>query len=168
MSREVTYSTDIVIPKRQIPQPNPVTGELNIPKDSVCFEILQKALAKVAKDHSGIVSYAPHAYYSDCTGRQHKCLMSIHTGNFLKGIGINIAPDGQLSFVYDATPEEELIGKLVSRPEAAQRLCDEIAKNYAVIAVMRAQAKLGLQVSVQEVRASQGPLVVVTGRGVQA
>jgi len=155
-----------VIPKRQIPQPNPVTGELNIPKDSVCFEILQKALEKVAKDHGGIVSYGPHAYYSDCTGKQNKCLMSIRTGDFLKGIGINIAPDGRLSFVYDATPEEELIGKLVSRPQVAQRICDEIARNYAVIAVMRAQAKLGFQVSVQEAQTTQGqPVVVVRGVG---
>lgn len=167
MSREVTYSTDIVIPKRQIPQPNPVTGELNIPKDSVCFEILQKALEKVARDHGGIISYGPNAYYTDCTGRQNKCMISIRTGDFLQGIGINIAPDGRLSFVYDATPEEELIGKLVSRPEVAQQICDEIARNYAVIAVMRAQAKLGFQVSVQEARTSQGKeLVVVTGRGV--
>lgn len=167
MSRESSYSTGIVIPKRELPRPNPVTGELNIPKDSVCFEILQRALEKAAKDHGGVVTYGPQAYYSDCTGRQHRCLMAIRTGDFPKGIGINIAPDGRLSFVYDATPEDELIGKLVSRPEVARRICDEIARNYAVIAVMRAQAKLGFRVSVQEARTTQGqPVVVVRGVGV--
>jgi hypothetical protein len=163
MSRQAKYNTDIKIPKRQIPRPNPVTGELNIPRDSVCFEILQRALEKVARDHGGTVAYGPRAYYSDCTGKRNKSLISIRTGDFPRGIGINIAPNGRLSFVYDATPENELIGKLVSRPEVARRICEEIARNYAVIAVMRAQAKLGFRVSVQEAQTPQGQGVVVTG-----
>ncbi len=164
MSRESRYTTGIVIPKRELPRPNPLTGELNIPRGSLCFEILQRALEKVAKDHGGVVSYGPQAFYSDCTGKQHRSLIAIRTGDFPKGIGINIASDGRLSFVYDATPEDELIGKLVSRPEVAQRICDEIARNYAVIAVMRAQAKLGFRVSVEEARTARGqPVVVVSG-----
>jgi len=101
MSRLATYETEIVLPVR--PKPDPRTGILNIPKGSLSLDILRLALEKTARDHGGTVFSGPEAFYSDCEGRRHPALFSLHTADFARGIGINIAPDGRLTFAYDAT-----------------------------------------------------------------
>lgn len=162
MSRLASYKTEIVIPVR--PKPDPRTGVLNIPKDSLCFDVLKRALEKTAKDHGGTVFFGDQAFYFDCEGRRHPSLFSLHTADFPRGLGINLAPDGRLTFIYDAAPADERVGKFTASPEAAARICQEIARNYAVIAVMRAQAKLGFRVSVESHRTTQGQeCVLITG-----
>ena len=161
MSRLATYETEIVLPVR--PKPDPRTGTLNIPKGSLSLDILRLALEKTARDHGGTVFSGPEAFYSDCEGRRHRALFSLHTADFARGIGINIAPDGRLTFAYDASPPEELAGKFNAQPEAAERICKEIAHNYAVIAVMRAQAKLGFRVGLSQANIHGRKAALVTG-----
>ena len=163
MSRVATYQTAIVIPRRQLPRPDPRTGALNIPPHSLCFDALRRALTKVANDHGGIVLYSPEALYIDCRGQRHLCLIAIHTADFPRGIGLNIDEDGRLTFVYDGAREGDAAGKFLVQPEVAQRICDEIAKHYATIAVLRAQASLGFQVSVQPLNLPGQQAVLVTG-----
>lgn len=163
MSRLATYETDIVIPPRQVPRPDPRTGALNIPPHSLCLDALRRALAKVARDHGGVVLYGQKAFYLDCRGQRHPCLIALHTAEFPRGIGLNIAEDGRLTFVYDAAQEGDTAGKFLVRPEVAQRICEEIAKHYATIAVLRAQASLGFQVSVQPIELNGQQAVLVTG-----
>jgi len=161
MSRLATYETEIVLPVR--PKPDPRTGTLNIPKDSLSLEIMRLALEKTARDHGGTVFFGPEAFYSDCEGRRYPALFSLHPADFPRGIGINIAPDGRLTFAYDAAPPEELAGKFNAQPEVAQRICKEIAHNYAVIAIMRAQAKLGFRVGLSQTSSQGRKVVLVTG-----
>lgn len=161
MSRLAYYETSIVIPPRPEPRPVLRQGALNI-QESPCFELLRRALAKVAQDHGGTVLYGANAFYLDCRGQKHPCLIALHTADFPRGIGLHVNPQGRLVFVYDAAEEGETAGKFLVRPEVAQNICDEIAKHYVTMAVMRAQAKLGFRVSVQPARPG-APEVLVQG-----
>jgi len=121
MSRISSYRTTIAIPRTQ---------QANI-KGSSCFDILQKALEKVAQDRGGRLTYS----YLDSDGREHECLIGVKTRDFPRGIGINIAADGKIVFSYDA----------YDKVEVAKAICDEITQNYVVIAVMRAQQRHGFR-----------------------
>ena len=161
MSRLAVYKTEIVLPVR--PRPDPRTGTLNIPRDSLSLDILRLALEKTARDHGGAVCFGPEAFYYDCEGLRHPALFSLHTADFVRGIGINIAADGRLTFAYDASPPGELVGKFNAQPQVAEQICKEIAHNYAVIAVMRAQAKLGFRVGLSQAASRGRKVVLVTG-----
>lgn len=131
MSRISSYRTTIAVPRTQ---------QANI-KGSPCFDILQKALEKVARDRGGQLVQS----YLDSDGREYKCLIGVKTKDFHRGIGINIAADGRVVFSYDAYNKEEV----------AKAICDEITQNYVVIAVMRAQQKHGFRL--QEPQVLQKP-----------
>lgn len=161
MSRLAYYETSIVIPQRLEPRPDLRHWTLHI-QENPCFDILQRALAKVAQDHGGTLLYGADAFYLDCRGHRHPCLIALHTADFPRGIGLHLTPQGRLAFAYDAAEEGETAGKFLVRPEVAQRICQEIAKHYVTIAVMRAQAKLGFRVSVQPLQPG-GQEVVVQG-----
>ena len=168
MSLKTEYRTEIIIPKVQQPQPDPVTGELNI-KGSPSLKILRRALEKVVQDHGGTITDT----YSDCEGTEHKCLLAIRTGDFQRGIGVDIEEDGRVTFIYDAatlveaTPQE-YVGQaryILDKTEVAEAICAEIAQNYAVLAVIEAQRRAGLQIQVQQSPTPQGRQVIVTGTG---
>lgn len=159
MSRLAYYETSIVIPPRPEPRPLLRQGALNI-KESPCFELLRRAVAKVAQDHGGTALCGSDAFYLDCRGQRHPCLIALHTADFPRGIGLQVNPQGRLVFAYDAAGEGETAGKFLVRPEVAQKICDEIAKHYVTMALMRAQAKLGFRVSVQPVQPGAQEVVV--------
>jgi len=137
MSLETSYKTAIVIPKTQL-----VSSAANIKEgirpDSPCLEILRKAMELVVKKRGGVFDTA----YSDNEGKRKECFLAVRTGDFPRGVGIQVEPDGRLMFLYDAYGDRRGVGR---------DICDEITQNYAVIAVMLAQSKHGFRVEVAEV-----------------
>ena len=136
MSLEVKYKTEIVIPKTQL-----VSNIANIKDvmrpDSPCLQILRKAMELVIKKRGGVLDTA----YSDNERKRKECFLAVRTGDFPRGIGLQVESDGRLTFLYDAYGDSQGVGR---------DICDEITQNYAVIAVMRAQSKHGFRVEVAE------------------
>lgn len=145
MSLEASYSSDVVVPKTQMAS---FRGNL---KASPCMEILRLALAKVVKDRGGSLDTS----YTDNEGKKTDCLISVRTADFQRGVGAFIENDGRLTFRYDAYGDARGLGKAI---------CEEINQNYNVIAVMRAQKRLGFNVETQTRKTVSGTRVVtVTG-----
>lgn len=145
MSLEANYVTEIVVPKTQL-----VSFSSNM-KESPCMEILRLAMEKVIRDKGGRLD----ASYTDSQGRNNSCVLSVRTGDFEKGVGAIVSGDGKVVFRYEAQGDVDGKGRAI---------CDEINRNYNVIAVMRAQKRLGFNVSVSENRTGSGSRVVtVTG-----
>jgi len=141
MSLEASYSTTIVIPRTQM-----VTYGGNL-RESPCIEILTLAMTKVVKDRGGKLD----ASYTDNEGVSSNCILSARTSDFPRGVGAVVESDGRIKFRYDAYGDNRGIGKAI---------CDQISQNYNVIAVMRAQKRLGFNVRIEERKLSDSQKVV--------
>lgn len=155
MSREVRYQTQIVIP-----EPEMVSADANI-KDQVlsngrCMRLLASCVERVAVERRGRVK----RHFTDCQGRKHKCLFSVQTKDFPRGVGVRVDGQGQVSFVYDAQTKGRLAAKEV---QAADRICDEIAQTYATKAMHHALRSCGFQTSDHVQHQAQQRTVLVHG-----
>lgn len=146
MSTLTSYEAEIVIPQTQV-----VNSAANI-KGNPCMEILEESVIKVTRDRGGSISDT----YSDNAGEKHRCLMSMITPDFPLGIGIKVGNDGKIQFHYDALGGRDI----------ARRICNEVTQGYMVVAVMRAQRKLGFNIHVHE-RNDSVDRKLVTVSGVQ-
>ena len=147
MSLEASYSTDIVVPKTQL-----MSYQGNL-KESPCMDILRLAMEKVIEERGGKLDTS----YTDNEGKVIGCLISVRTNDFQRGVGANIEADGRVVFRYDAYGDNGNTGKAI---------CGEISQNYNVIAVMRAQKRLGFN-SDANVRKTNSGQRVVTVVGVR-
>ena len=150
MSLEARYRTQIVVPRAQL-----VALRGNF-LETPCGDLLRRALDKVARDRGGTLADG-HRNSTGC-GRSRPVLLSLRTPDCPLGVGVDVDADGHVVFRYDA---------LAAGSTAAKRLCEEITQTYAVLAVMRAQARHGFQVSVDEQPIGEGRKRVVV-RGVMA
>jgi hypothetical protein len=125
------YKTEIVIPKPQVAQ-----LQANV-KGVPCMEIMRLALEKIAKERQGTVTDG----YQDCAGKDHRCILGLRTPRLSRGLGITVAANGRVRFEYDRQ------GANMAEAEA---ICRDIARAYAVIAIMRVQNQHGYQVSVEQ------------------
>lgn len=141
MSLEASYSTDIVVPKTQL-----VSFHGNL-EESPCMYILRLAMEKVIEEKGGRLDTS----YTDNEGKTIRCLLSVRTNDFQRGVGANVEADGRVVFRYDAYGDAGSKGKAI---------CDEISQNYNVIAVMRAQKRLGFNVDAKARKTSSGQRVV--------
>lgn len=161
MSRNASYQTQIVVPKPQIPSPQIIRADLNIKErfieGQLCLKFLRTAMEKAARDHGGRLT----THYLDCNGQAQSCLLALQTPGFPRGIGVDIAADGRVIFVYDTQQEGQSSGQ---RSEVRQ-LCDEIAQNYAALAVARALQEAGF--AVEDRTQMQGNQRLVTIQGVK-
>jgi len=129
MSLTAEYRTEIVIP-----QPELIKLRANI-KESPCTDILRLALQRIAQERNGTLTQG----YYDCNGQFHRCLFGLKTADLPKGLGVNVALDGRVVFQFDQRATDgAMAGKIGS----------DIARAYAVIAVMRAQNKMGHQINI--------------------
>lgn len=145
MSLEANYSTEIVVPKTQL-----VSFHGNL-LESPCLDVLRLAMERVIRDRGGKIDIS----YTDNEGKIIKCLLSVRTEDFQRGVAAFIENDGRVVFRYDAYGDSKGIGKAI---------CDEIRQNYNVVAVMRAQKKLGFNVNYEDRKTVSGRKVVtVTG-----
>ena len=131
MSISTTYTTEIIVPKPQIEE-----HKGNI-KGTLCMEIMGLALAKIAKEHQGRVNEG----YSDCSGQHHPCVFGLATPALPNGIGIEVNETGRVIFCYDSSGADMM---------KITRLCDDIARAYATIAVMRIRNRHGYRVEIEE------------------
>jgi hypothetical protein len=141
MSLQASYSTDIVVPKTQL-----VSFQGNM-KESPCMNIMELAMKKVIEARGGKLDIS----YTDNEGKITGCLISVRTNDFPQGVGANIEADGRVVFRYDAYGDSGSKGKAI---------CEEISQNYNVIAVMRAQKRLGFNVDAKVRKSSSGQRVV--------
>ena len=145
MSLTAEYVTEIVVP-----QPELIKLRANI-KESPCLQILRLAMEKIAQERRGILADG----YHDCNGQFHPCLLALRTPETPQGIGVNVASDGRVVFHFD---------QRVSAPGVSRAIGDDIARAYAVIAVMRAQKQLGHQVTImREDATATGKSVCIKG-----
>lgn len=143
MSLSSSYKTEIVIPK---PQLQAFAGNI---KGTPCMEIMQLALAKIAKERNGRVTDG----YQDCVGKQHKCVMGIATPAMPNGIGVEVGQDGRVSFPYDQKGADT---------REVQAICNDIARAYATIAVMRIRNQHGYRVGVESEKSTPAGRRVAT------
>lgn len=145
MSLEASYSTEIVVPQTQL-----VSFRSNM-KESPCMNILRLSMEKVIKDRGGRLDTS----YTDNQGLRINVVLSVRTTDFERGVGAVVETDGKVVFRYEAYGDSNGRGKAI---------CDEISQNYNVIAVMRAQKRLGFNVNISERKTSSGTKVVtITG-----
>ena len=130
MSRTTSYKTEIVIPQ---PQLQSHAGNI---KGTPCMEIMQLAINKIAKEHGGSATQS----YRDCNGKDHPCLLGLSTPALPNGLGIDVDDSGRVRFKYDRQGAN--VGEV-------QAICRDLARAYAVIAVMRAKRKRGYGVSIE-------------------
>ena len=131
MSLTASYRTEIVIPKPQL-----VSSKGNI-KGTPCMEILCLAMEKVRREHQGEMT----AGYRDCRGRNHQAIIGVKTASLPNGIGVNVTTEGRVVFEYDREG---------ANAHEAEALCRDVSRAYAVIAVLRAQNRLGYNVTEKE------------------
>ncbi len=142
MSVTRSYTPEIVIPQPQI-----TACQGNI-RGTPCMEIMQRALAKIASEHSGQVTTS----YRDCRGVERPVVLGLSTPQLPKGLGVDVEKSGKVVFRYDAEGADRRVAESLSR---------DVARAYAVIAVLRAQNKLGYSVQVS------GEETTATGRRVR-
>ncbi|MBM4023958.1 MAG: hypothetical protein FJ280_00905 [Planctomycetes bacterium] len=144
MSMTASYKTEIIIPKPQLAQ---LRGNI---KGVPCMEIMRLAFEKIAREKEGTLTQG----YGDCGGKQHDCLMGLRTKRLPRGIGINVASDGRVLFEFD---------RQNSDVSEAGSICRDIARAYAIIAIMRVQSQHGYEVSVQQETATvEGRTAVIS------
>jgi hypothetical protein len=131
MSLEARYRTQLVVPRTQLAA---LHGNF---LETPCGDLLHRALDKVARERSGALIDA----WQDGAGRSRRALLALRTPDCPLGLGVDVEADGHVVFRYDARATNVAV---------VRRLCDEITQTYAVLAVMRAQAQHGFQVSVAE------------------
>ena len=111
------------------------------------MEIMGLAVQKIAQERGGRVTNG----YQDCTGKKHRCLLGLSTPAAPNGVGVQVGRDGKVSFVYDQQG--------ANRAEM-QAICNDLARAYATIAVLRIRSRHGYQVSVEsETRVGDGTRV---------
>ena len=142
MSVTRSYTPEIVIPQPQI-----TACQGNI-RGTPCMEIMQRALAKIAAERGGQLTTS----YRDCRGQEHSVVLGISTPQLPKGLGIDVERTGKVVFRYDAEGADRREAEALSR---------DVARAYAVIAVLKAQNKLGYSVQVS------GEETTPTGRRVR-
>ena len=144
MSMTTSYRTEIVVPKPQLAS---LQGNI---RGVPCMEILRLALEKIASERGGTLTEG----YTDCRGNLHRCLMGVQTKGFPRGVGVTVDSGGRVQFEFDRTG---------ANTAEADAICRDVARAYAVIAVMRAQNRHNYSVHVeQEDRAAQGKTVQIT------
>lgn len=162
MSRQVTYDTEIVVPQPQVPQPQIITGVINIKEkvieSSRCLQLLKAALDKVVRDHGG----HRDEVITDCNGLRRICLLAVRTDDFPRGVGVDVGADGRVRFIYDAQPEGTR-GAGSAQPALAKRICREIARNYTTLAILQAMQLQGFRTAER----GDGERVIVEGVKVQ-
>ena len=97
--------------------------------------VMRTALEKVAKERGGAITSG----YQDCNGKFHECIFGLQAAEFPSGVGVDVATDGRVLFRYDQQN---------ANVKAAQAICDDLARAYAVVAVIHAQRKMGYDVKV--------------------
>jgi hypothetical protein len=144
MSMTASYRTEIVIPKPQMAQ---LQGNV---KGVPCMEIMRLALEKVARERGGTVT----GHYQDCSGKLHHCLIGLKTKRLPRGLGVTVASDGRVKFEFDRQGAD--VGE-------AEAICRDIARGYAVIAIMRVQRQHGYEVSIErETTNAHGKTVAIS------
>ena len=136
MSLTASYRTEIVIPKPQLAQ-----FQANV-KGVPCLEIMRLAVEKIARERNGMVTDG----YEDCAGKRHRCIMGLRTQRLPRGLGVTVTTDGRVRFEYDRQGADMAEAEAISQ---------DLARAYAVIAIMRFQKQHGCQVSIE--RESSGP-----------
>ena len=143
MSITTSYETEIVVPQ---PQLSAYAGNI---KGSPCMEIMRLAFAKIAKERKGQITDG----YRDCAGKKHRCLMGISTPAMPNGIGVEVGADGKVAFPYDREG---------ANMKEVRAVCNDLARAYATIAVMRIRNQHGYRVSVESETATAGGTRVAT------
>lgn len=164
MSIRRSYQPKIVIPKAQLPAAKLARGTLDLPA-SPALGLLRKAMELVAAQNGGSLDTT----YSDCLGRKHCCWLGIRTGNFKRGLGLQIEESGQVSFVFDAASildgsERNAVGQarfILDSGDAARALSNEITRTYAALATQEAMTRLGLRVETRAPEVGASPCEVV-------
>jgi len=137
MSMTARYKTEIVIPKPQVAQ-----LQANV-KGVPCMEIMRLAFEKIARERQGTVTDG----YRDCAGKDRRCIMGLRTPRLSRGLGVTVAANGRVRFEYDRQGADTA---------EADAICRDIARAYAVIAIMRVQNRHGYQVSVEQESPANG------------
>jgi len=144
MSLTASYRTEIVIPKPQLAQLQ--ANVMGVP----CMEIMRLAVEKIARERDGTVTDG----YQDCASKHHRCIMGLRTGRLPRGLGVAVASDGRVRFEYDRQEADAA---------EAEAICRDIARAYAVIAIMRVQRQHGYQVSIErESSETRGRMVQIS------
>jgi hypothetical protein len=129
MSVTASYTTEIVIP-----QPQLTAAKGNI-KGLPSMSVMRTALQKIAQERGGTTTSG----YRDCNGKFHECIFGLQTPNFPNGIGVDVERDGHVVFRYDQQG---------ANTQTAKAICDDLARTYAVIAIIQAQRNMGYTVKV--------------------
>jgi len=130
MSLTASYRTEIVIPKPQLAQ-----FQANV-KGVPCLEIMRLAVEKIARERNGMVTDG----YEDCAGKRHRCILGLRTQRLPRGLGVSVASNGRVRFEYDRQGADMAEAEAISQ---------DLARAYAVIAMMRVQKQRGYQVTVE-------------------
>lgn len=136
MSYVGSYQTKIVVK----PKPkyiSSVTAENSDIEENPCLEILRLAINAVARDYECSVEN----FVVDYHGRRTDCDFALKPAGFVRGVGIKIAGDGHVSFVYDDYAADPLVPRAI---------CDQVTQNYVAIATMRALRELGYRIHEEE------------------
>jgi len=137
MSMTARYKTEI-----RVPQPQVAQLQANV-KGVPCMEIMRLAFEKIARERQGTVT----AGFRDCAGKDRHCIMGLRTPRLPRGIGVIVAANGRVQFEYDRQGADSA---------EADAICRDIARAYAVIAIMRVQKQHGYRVSVEQDTAVAG------------
>lgn len=130
MSLTTTYRTQIVIPRPELAR------EAGNIQGTPCLEILGLAVSKVAEERGG----DRRPGYTDCNGVLHRCAHAVATPTLPGGLGVVIDGAGRVAFEHD---------RRLGGTEEARAIAADIARAYAVIAVLRAQHRLGYAVRIE-------------------
>ena len=130
MSMTASYKTEIIVPKPQLAS---LQGNV---KGVPCMEIMRLAVEKIAREREGTVTDG----YVDCQGKVQRCIMGLRTRALPRSLGVTVAADGRVRFEFDRQGADAA---------EAEAICRDIARAYAVIAVMRVQKQHGYQVSIE-------------------
>jgi hypothetical protein len=147
MSEVSSYGTSISIPS--LAQRTSLSGALLDLEPRAA--LLKRALELLAEDHGGrLVSQV-----RDCDGQTIPCLIGVETRELPRGLGVTVAANGQLSFVYDAYGDNGDWG---------QRLAGEVQANYNALAVRQALLAMNLEVKVTETQSRGRRVIQVEGK----
>jgi hypothetical protein len=139
-----SYKPRIVVPRPQLAS---FAGNI---KGSPSMRVMRLALDQIAAERHGSVTEG----YTDCAGKFHRTIFGLKTPSVPRGIGVDIEPgSGRVVFRYDGR------GANVAETEA---ICRDLARAYAVVAVLQAQKKLGYNVKVETDTPAVGGHRVIT------
>ena len=110
-------------------------------------ENLAKAIGRAAKDLGGEVTES----WRDCNDHDHECLCAIRTAKMPRGVGVTVASDGAVKFVYDAHQADTT---------AAKEVQNAVTTHYNVMAATQFLKSEGYQVDVQPQDGPSGAVVL--------